>query len=82
MIRQIVDLDRGLVDMDDGDYLKALQRSLCDLIQLAKDSDLNSHPAVRQAKELIRCRVLDCGLAGACNGVGLETAPCPLRRPA
>ena len=55
------------------------QRALCSLIHLAKDNGLNDDIAVNQAKELIRCRVLGCGLAGACDGVGGDQYPCPLK---
>lgn len=59
--------------------LLTLQRALCALIHLAKDNGLNDNAAVNEAKELIRCRVLDCGLAGACDGVGSDRYPCPLK---
>ena len=55
------------------------QRALCALIHIAKDNGLNDDITVNQAKELIRCRVLSCGLAGACDGVGLGPYPCPLK---
>lgn len=59
--------------------LLAIQRSLCALIHLAKDNGLNGNLDVNEAKELIRCRVLACGRAGACNGVGTDQYPCPLK---
>ncbi len=55
------------------------QRALCDLIHLAKDNGLNDNININQAKELIRCRVLRCGLVGACDGVGAGQYPCPLK---
>ncbi len=114
MIRRIVDFDRGVVPMDEDEYLRTVlrslrdlirvaegygladdpvvtqakaenenllthQRALCSLIHLAKDNGLNDDIAVSQAKELIRCRVLHCDLAGACDGVGIEQYPCPLK---
>lgn len=114
MNRRIVDFDRGVVIMDEDEYLRTvlcsqhdlirvaeanglaadpvvtrakaesqdvltLQRALCALIHLAKDNGLNDDITVNQAKELIRCRVLGCGLAGACNGVGGDQYPCPLK---
>jgi hypothetical protein len=78
--RAIYDFDRGMVTMDDAEYLLALQRAVCDLISLAKENGLNDVVVVNQAKELIRCRVLRCGLAGACNGIGGVNYPCPLKR--
>lgn len=59
--------------------LLTLQRALCALIHLAKTHGLNNNPTVNAAKELIRCRVLGCGLAGACDGVGSSQYPCPLK---
>jgi hypothetical protein len=59
--------------------LLTLQRSLCALIHLAKDNGLNNDVDVNEAKELIRCRVLGCGRAGACDGVGISLYPCPLK---
>jgi hypothetical protein len=61
------------------DDLLTRQRALCALIHLAKDNGLNDDIAVNQAKELIRCRVLHCGLAGACDGIGIDQYPCPLK---
>jgi hypothetical protein len=52
---------------ESGDVLEH-QRALFGLIDLAKDNGLNGNDDVNEAKELIRCRVLGCGLAGACNG--------------
>jgi hypothetical protein len=78
-LRHIVDFDRGVIVMNEDEYLLALQRALCTLIHLAKDNDLNADSTVNQAKELIRCRVLGCGLAGACDGVGSDQYPCPLK---
>lgn len=78
VVKHIVDVDGQLVAMTDSAYLLALQRSLLALIELAKANGLNSENEVRNAKELIRCRVLQCGMAGACNGDGLGR--CPLRR--
>ena len=63
----------------EGGDLLTHQRALCALIHLAKDNGLNDDSAVNQAKELIRCRVLGCGLAGACDGEGLGQHPCPLK---
>jgi hypothetical protein len=77
-LRRIVDFERGVVVMDEDEYRLALQRSLCALIHLAKGNGLNDNIAVNQAKELIRCRVLGCGLGGACDGVGSDQYPCPL----
>ena len=59
--------------------LLTLQQSLCALIHLAKDNGLNSNVDVNEAKELIRCRVLGCGRAGACDGIGNSLYPCPLK---
>lgn len=113
-LRRIVDFERGVVLMDEGEYLRTVQhslrdliriveanglaadpvvtkakaqiddlltrqRALCALIHLAKDNGLNDDIDVNQAKELIRCRVLNCGLAGACDGVGIGMCPCPLK---
>lgn len=77
--RHICTYDRGTVVMDDNEYLRALQRALCMLIHLAKNNGLNGNTDVNEAKELIRCRVLGCGLAGACDGVGGSQYPCPLK---
>jgi hypothetical protein len=114
MRRRIVDFDRGVVIMDEDEYLRTVQRSwrdlirvaeangladdsvvtqaraqskdvltlqraLCALIHLAKANGLNDEIIVNQAKELIRCRVLNCGLAGACDGIGGDQYPCPLK---
>lgn len=65
--------------VQEGTELLALQRALCALIHLAKDNGLNDDTDVNEAKELIRCRVLGCGLAGACDGVGGAQYPCPLK---
>jgi hypothetical protein len=68
--------------MNEDEYLLALQRSLLALIKLAKAHSLEDRAVVEivgQAEELIRCRVLDCGNAGACTGVGTDQYPCPLR---
>lgn len=55
-----------------------LKQALFKLIELSKDAGHNGHDAVREAKELIRCRVQGCGNAGACNGHGSREHPCPL----
>jgi hypothetical protein len=113
-LRRICTYDRGIVVMDDDEYLRAvlrfqrvlvyvaeanglgsdpavvrakvestdlltLQRSLCALIHLAKNNGLSSDVDVNEAKELIRCRVLNCGHAGACDGIGSDQYPCPLK---
>jgi hypothetical protein len=113
-LQRICTYDRGIVIMDDDEYLRTvlrfqralvhvaetngladdpvvarakvestdlltLQQSLCALIHLAKDNGLNNDVDVNEAKELIRCRVLDCGHAGACDGVGSSLYPCPLK---
>lgn len=113
-LRRICTYDRGIVIMDDDEYLRTvqrflrglilvaeahglandpvvmcaktegtdlltLQRALCALIHLAKGNGLNDNVDVNEAKELIRCRVLGCGLAGACDGVGGGRYPCPLK---
>lgn len=65
-------------DAESADLLTH-QRALCALIHLAKDNGLNGNTAVNEAKELIRCRVLSCGLAGACDGIGGDQYPCPLK---
>jgi hypothetical protein len=78
--------NNGLTVYNDENTTKAestdlltLQRSLCALIQLAKANGLNDNEDVNEAKELIRCSVLGCGSAGACDGVGTGRYPCPLR---
>jgi len=63
----------------EGQDLRAHQQALFALIDLAKSRGLNERYDVNEAKELIRCRVLGCGLAGACNGVGIDLYPCPLK---
>ena len=113
-LRRICTYDRGIVVMDDDEYLRTvlrfqrilvhvaetnglardpvvtrakiespdlltLQRSLCALIHLAKNNGLNNNIDVNEAKELIRCRVLNCGHAGACDGIGSDQYPCPLK---
>lgn len=80
--RAIYDVEQcAMVEVDEATYLRMLKRSLCDLIHLAKDNGLNDTPQLHQAKELIRCRVQECGLAGACDGVGSRDYPCPIARP-
>lgn len=69
-----------VVEWDNDRYILELQRSVLELINVAKEHDENGHPAVDHAKELIRCRVLQCGLGGACSGQGSREYPCPLRR--
>lgn len=66
---------KGVVVMSGAEYLLACQRAILALIMAAKDHGLNDLRVVNAAKELIRCRVLECGSAGACNGEGR----CPLR---
>jgi hypothetical protein len=84
--RYIVDLEDGphfgkVREMEDAEYTLYLQRSVCDLIHLAKRNGLNGAPELEQGKELIRCLVLACGLGGACNGEARDQYPCPLARP-
>lgn len=57
-------------------YVVELQTMLRKVIELAKR---DYHPTIREAKELIRCRVTGCGLAGACHGGGTKEYPCPLK---
>lgn len=112
---RICTCDRGVVIMDDDEYLRTIQRflqtlvliaetpslgetpavahakiitsedllahqrALLALIDLAKAHGLNDNLDVNEAKELIRCRVLGCGLAGACDGAGSKQYPCPLK---
>lgn len=65
----------------DAEYFLKLKRSLFELIEVCKlDSvGLGDDQRVRDAKELIRCIVQECGLGGACNGKGTDQYPCPLR---
>lgn len=70
-------LTRAEVEREDD--LLTLQRALCTLIHLAKNNGFNDDVDVNEAKELIRCSVLGCGLAGACDGVGSARYPCPLK---
>lgn len=78
--RVIVDFEHGVISVDEAEYTHRLQRSVFELIELAKQHGLNDNTQVNQAKELIRCRVLGCGMAGACDGQGGDHHPCPLRK--
>lgn len=62
-----------------GDVLE-LRRAVFELIELARAAGHNDRSEVVAAKELIRCIVQGCGLAGACDGTGTDNYPCPLRR--
>lgn len=64
--------------LTEAQYLLALQRSLLAMIEIAKESGARYRAEVAEAKELIRCRVLGCGLGGACDGKGESGYPCPL----
>lgn len=75
-----VKLDHRRAGFESADvYVRHLQRAVLDLILIAKAVGLNEHAKVNEAKELIRCRVLQCGMAGACTGRGVDPYVCPLR---
>lgn len=60
-------------------YVRELQRALFRLIDLASTAGYRTTHAVTEAKELIRCARLECGLGGACDGHGGKQYPCPLK---
>jgi HEPN domain-containing protein len=71
----------------DAEYFLKLKRAVFELVELAQQQVLASPDeesketwyTIRNAKELIRCTVQECGLGGACDGKGLDQYPCPLR---
>ncbi len=61
----VADVVNGQIVRHRTTYVVELQTALLRLVRLASSAGHAHHDDVRDAKELIRCRVTGCGLGGA-----------------